>query len=226
MAEELLQKTFLAKRMTEYKGYLINQGYPSKLVDDQFSKASTISRSDLLKPSRKATKKLFPFVTTFKPNLPDVGRIIRKHLHLLESNPKLKELFPPNSIIPFFRSSKNLKDLLAPPRYRTTGEKETVVIKGYFKCQRSRCDLCENFFVESKSFYSFQTGKNCTIQSKLSCDSKNVTYLASCKRFRLKYVGSTTTDFRIRFRNVRQFHHIFCNQDHLTTPRSIGDARP
>ena len=67
--------------MTDYKGYLIDQGYPSKLVDDQvddqFSKASTISRSDLLKPSRKATKKLFPFVTTFNPNLPDVGRIIR-----------------------------------------------------------------------------------------------------------------------------------------------------
>ena len=33
------------------------------------------------------------------------------------------------------------------------------------------------------------------------CDSKNVIYLVSCKKCRLQYVGSTTTDLRIRFRN-------------------------
>ena len=33
----------------EYKGYLLNQGYPSKLVNDQLSKASAISRNDLLR---------------------------------------------------------------------------------------------------------------------------------------------------------------------------------
>ena len=36
---------------------------------------------------------------------------------------------------------------------------------------------------------------------KLSCDSKNIIYLASCKRCRLQYIGSTTTDFRVRFCN-------------------------
>ena len=184
-------------KLNEYKGYLINQGYPSKLVDDKFSKASNISRSDLLKPSRKAT-----FVT-FNPNLPDVGRIIKKHLHILDSNPKLKELFPPNAIIPYFLRSKNLEALLAPSCYKTTREVETVVIKGYLKFKRSRCDLCANFFVESKSFLSFQTltGEKYIIQSELSCDSKNVIYLASCKKCRLQYVGSTTTGFRVRFRN-------------------------
>ena len=68
-------------------------------------------------------------MTTFNPNLPDVDRIIKKHLHIVDSNPKLKELFPPNSIIPSFRRSKNLKELLAPSGYRTTSEVETVVIK-------------------------------------------------------------------------------------------------
>ena len=72
---------------------------------------------------------------------------------------------------------------------------------GCFKCERNRCDLCRNFFVESKSFLSLQTGKKYTIHSRLSCDSKNVIYLVSCKKCRLQYIGSTTTDFRIRFRN-------------------------
>ena len=107
------EQVFLAERTTEYKGYLINQGYPTKLVEDQFSKALTTSRTDLLRTRAKAKKKLFPFVTTYNPNLPDVGRIIRKHLGILESNPKLKEFFPPNSIIASFRRSKNLKELLA-----------------------------------------------------------------------------------------------------------------
>ena len=53
----------------------------------------------------------------------------------------------------------------------------------------------------STSFQSFQTGKSYKIRSKLSYDSKNVIYLASCKKCNLQYIGSTTTDFRVRFRN-------------------------
>ena len=85
--------TIFTKRKAENKGYLLNQGYPSKLVNDQFSKASAISRNDLLRTRGKEAKKLFPFVITIHPNLPDVGDIIRKYLFILQSNPKLKELF-------------------------------------------------------------------------------------------------------------------------------------
>ena len=196
------EETFFTKRTAEYKGYLVNQGYPPKLVNDQFSKASAISRNDLLKTRLKETKKLFPFVTTFNPTLPNVGSIIKKHWSILQSNPKLKELFPRGSIIPSFRRSKNLKELLAPSRFRSTAVGQPIhQTNGSFKCNRSRCDLCQNFFVQSKSFLSLQTGKKYTINSRISCDSKNVIYLASCKKCRLQYVGSTTTDFRIRFRN-------------------------
>ena len=55
------EEIFLAKTTAEYKGYLVNQGYPSKLVNDQFSKASAISRNDLLRTRGKEAKKLFPF---------------------------------------------------------------------------------------------------------------------------------------------------------------------
>ena len=180
----------------------MNQGYPSKLVDDQFRKASTIPRSDLLRTRARSKRKLFPFVTTFNPNLPDVGRIMRKHRVILESNPKLKELFPPNSIIASFCRSKNLKELLAPSRYGPNTEREeSVEVGGCFKCKRTRCDLCRNFLVESNSILSFQTGKSYKIRPKLSCDFKNIIYLASCNRCRLQYIGSTTTYFRVRFRN-------------------------
>ena len=78
---------FLSKRCKEYIGYLVNQGYPANLVDKQFSKALTIPRKELLKQKVRASKKIFPFVTTFNPMLPDLNYIIKKHLHFLESNP-------------------------------------------------------------------------------------------------------------------------------------------
>ena len=200
MKKKCSEEIFLAERTAEYKEYLVNQGYPSKLVSDQFSKASTILRNDLLRTHGKETKKLFTFVITFNPNFPDVGNIISKHFFILQSNPKLKELFPRGSIMPSFCRSKNLKELLAPSRFKTVNEEQTIHHNnGCFKYDRNRCDLCRNFFVESKSFLSFQTGKKYTIQSRPSCDSKNVINLVSCKKCRLQYVGSTTTNFRIRF---------------------------
>ena len=107
---------FLSNRCKEYKSYLVNQGYPVKLVDNQFLKALTIPRKDLLKQKVRASKKIFPFVMTFNPMLPNLNYIIKKHLHFLESNPELKELFPKNSIIPSYRRSKNLKEILAPSK--------------------------------------------------------------------------------------------------------------
>ena len=39
------------------------------------------------------------------------------------------------------------------------------------------------------------------IKPRLSCDSKNVIYLASCNKCRLHDVGSTARQFKVRFRN-------------------------
>ena len=92
--------------------------------------------------------------------------------------------------------------MLAPSRFKIAEEGQiNHDNNGCFKCDRKRCDLCQKFFVESKFFPSFRTGKKYTVHSRLSCDSKNIIYLASCRKCHLQYVGSTTTDFRIRFRN-------------------------
>ncbi|XP_068756472.1 uncharacterized protein [Montipora capricornis] len=39
---------FLNKRLKEYKGYLVDQGYPEELVSREFSRAASIPRNDLL----------------------------------------------------------------------------------------------------------------------------------------------------------------------------------
>ena len=76
-------------------------------------------------------------------------------------------------------------------------EKETG---GCFKCS-SRCDLCKNFLIQDSKFKGFSTGRTYKINQDLSCSSKNVVYLASCYKCNLQYVGSTSTEFKVRFRN-------------------------
>ena len=193
---------FLNKRCAEYKGYLKSQGYNAALVDKQFDKALSIERSELLKKKAKPVKRVFPLVLDYNPILPDIQRVIKKHAHLLRSSPELLEIFPSKSIFPAYRRTKNLKDILAPSKFRgdNGANQAENEMGGCFKCC-TRCDLCKNFLIQDSKFKSFSTGRVYKIKQKLSCSSKNVVYLASCNKCKLQYVGSTTTEFKVRFRN-------------------------
>ena len=74
---------------------------------------------------------------------------------------------------------------------------------GCVKCDKTRRDLCNNFLVSSSTVSSAQTGKTYFIWQRLPCysSSSDVIYLVHCKKCNLQYVGSTTTEFKFRFRN-------------------------
>ena len=57
---------------------------------------------------------------------------------------------------------------------------------GCFKC-KNKCDQCKNYFVD--------------IRQELNCRSNNVIYLVICKTCKVQYIGSTTNEFKVRFRN-------------------------
>ena len=71
---------------------------------------------------------------------------------------------------------------------------------GCSHCDR-RCDLCKKFLLQASKFQSSATGRYYPIRQNLSCSSKNVIYLATCNKCNLQYVGSTSTEFKVRFRN-------------------------
>ena len=196
---------FLDKRNKEYKAYLIQQGYDETLVEESFTKVEAINRSDLLKPKGRNKRTVVPLVLDYNPNLPDIGKIIRNNLTILHANDTMREIFPDKSIIAAYRRPKNLKELLAPSRLRPVktrdpGDLVQQANLGCHKCS-NRCDLCTNYFTESPSFRSFATRKIYHIKQNLNCSSSNVIYLASCNKCKLQYVGSTSTQFKVRFRN-------------------------
>ena len=57
------------------------------------------------------------------------------------------------------------------------------------------------FLIQDSSFKSFATGRIYEINQRLTCSSRYVNYLASFNKCKLQYVGSTTTEFKVRFRN-------------------------
>ena len=159
----------------------------------------SIERSALLKKNVKPDKKVFPLVLDYNPILPDIQRVIQKHALLLRSSPKLLEIVPSKSILPAYRRTKNLKDILAPSKMCGNSgikqaEKETG---GCFKCPSwcDTCELCKNFFflIQDYKFKSFPTGRTYKTNQNLSYSFKNVVYLPSCNKYNLQYVGSTST---------------------------------
>ena len=187
----------LQKKFSEYKGYLIERGYAPDFIQEQFDKANEFSRHELLTScKRKKKSSKFPLVVDYNPILPKLGDIIRKHLPLLHSSTRLKKLFPDSSIFPAYRRSKSLHDLLKKPK-----KEEAFRESGCFKCNRVRCDLCHNYLREGSHFTSAVTGKSYPINAKVSCTSVNVVYLATCVKCNVQYVGSTSNQFKVRFRN-------------------------
>ena len=83
------------------------------------------------------------------------------------------------------------------PRCTNSGEIERG---GYSKCHK-KCDLCQNFSQETNTIRSQVTGRLYNIKQNLTCTSSNVIYLVTCLKCKLQYVGSTSTPFKVRFRN-------------------------
>ena len=72
--------------------------------------------------------------------------------------------------------------------------------KGNVHCKSNRCNFC-NYVIASSSFTGHTTKRSYHINYQLDCNSNNVVYLITCKVCGLRYVGSTSTKFRLRFNN-------------------------
>ncbi len=104
--------------LTNYRNILLTRGYNTNTIDNAFKKAPQYTQKQLLyndKPDRTKTRPTFniPFNTNTTHN----GQILKKHWHLIESDPTLKILWPdvPN------KRNKNIKELLVNSRLKKTG---------------------------------------------------------------------------------------------------------
>lgn len=128
------------------------------------------------------------------PHLPIIGKIFNTYKHLIYKSPSLSKIFSKGSIIPSYWRTKNIKEFLACPRktiYHTGDQSQC----GCFKCN-VKCNLCQNFLLESNCFTSTSTNRTYPIRQFLHCKLKNVIYLVTCRKCSIQYIN----DIKVRFR--------------------------
>ena len=86
-------ETFL-KRAEELSKHLINRGYDIDLITESNQRAKQTNREDLLKYGKKENADRIPFILTYHPDNPKVGKIIGKHWPIVESSDILKLILP------------------------------------------------------------------------------------------------------------------------------------
>ena len=106
--------TYFEYHLQKLTGRLENQGYNKKSIDQQFSKAKTIDRNQLLneKTHDKETQNKTPLVLTYNHFLPHISKIVRKHWNILNIISRaLQGLFQEEPIT-VFKRNRNLKELI------------------------------------------------------------------------------------------------------------------
>ena len=105
------------KRRQELKTQLRKRGYSGKYIESQLQKVDNIPRENLLKYKEKDKKTRVPLVLTFTKHLPDIGKVLRRHMGLLHKSERMQEVFkqPPMAA---YRRDHNLQDILVHGKLR------------------------------------------------------------------------------------------------------------
>ena len=79
---------------------------------EAFKKVESKARKSYYYKSERDDIRVNPLVTDFNPGLPNIGRILNRHKHILKLNPVLCKVVDPNGIFASFRGAKTIHDKL------------------------------------------------------------------------------------------------------------------
>ena len=99
------------ENIAKFKRNLIERGYPEILIQETLSEVKFENRNAALTQKPKENKRILPFVTQYQPSVPNLKQILMKNWHLIEQQPRLKEIFKEPPIISYKRG-RSLKGIL------------------------------------------------------------------------------------------------------------------
>ena len=204
-------------RLVEYKAYLMKSGHSETKIDQAFCKIAGTPRQQILQSKTKVadTRNKTRFITAYEPSFPDIYKVFKKYEHLIKNDTELRNIFPEGSKhfqVVHRRGGMNIKEWIASPKInaglRNSGE------GGWSPCGKS-CIDCIYFNNRGQRFRSTATGRSYKMRQNVTCISKNVIYLVTCRKCHKQGVGETG-DFKHRTSNYRSCinrGHISCNID-------------
>ena len=179
------------------------QGYPLKLINEQYSKALTISREELLFSDKKKKKKVMvaPLVVTFNPGNPPFQSWIRENLPILHEDDRLKKALPSISVVT--RQAKNIEKYVVKSRHwknqKSPPSNTHLPPAGNYKLHSKNCVTCRRMTDGKREYCSEKTGRTYKIQRHYTCESHtHIIYLVKCRLCNVNYVGQSTRTMRQR----------------------------
>ena len=121
-----------------------------------------------------------PFVITHRPELREIGSIIKKHQNILYQDETVKRVFTPFPMVSY-RNARKLSSYLVHAKLYPLKRKS-----GCYKFGSSRCQVCNNI-EETETFSSTGTGETYKINHRLCCNDICLVYLLTCKVWGKQY---------------------------------------
>ena len=202
-------------RCGELKEWLMDRGYPERLVEEQIGRAKLEDRNGLLDRNRFNRKNdRDVLVLSYHPCLSkNVHSIVRNAHPILQVDAEHRRVFSEVPMVSY-RRAKSLCDILV----RARVPKEQVPSEwGCKGCNgRSDCQVCQAITSDTH-FSSNVTGQTYEIRGgPFHCNSKNVVYLMECRKCSIQYVGSSGSNkkdsdnrMRCRYNDYKSKHREF-----------------
>ena len=105
-------KTLFEKKIRTFKKHLAKRGYPKGFIKKKnLAQVNFQNRSQALQQKNKENKRILAFVAQYHPSVPNLKEILMSKWHLIEQQPKLREIFKEPPLISY-KMGRSLKDIL------------------------------------------------------------------------------------------------------------------
>ena len=189
------------------------------VLSEALQKVQSLSRDSLLNHTRTSKPRTYPLIVKYNPSLPDMTRIVKKHLPILDLHPHTLELFS-NKIFISFKIENSIKDILTnsrlksyPPQHYITEDQEDSGL-GCVSCDS--CKLCKLYLKPSIVASSYNTSSTFPIKGTVSCSSHYVIYLVKDIICNIDYIGYSE-DIKHRWANHKSHIKRFVKSCELAT---------
>ncbi|OCT57250.1 hypothetical protein XELAEV_18003760mg [Xenopus laevis] len=196
------------EQLRDMSNRFTKRGYSKKVLSTSLDKVQQRSREALIKGEAREKQKdnRLAFVSNFNKAIKQFGRIIRKHLHILQSClPDVSSFQSPPMLA--YKRAKNLKDRLIRADVGSSKLQNTRLLQkprfGTFLCLT--CTQC-NSVIKGDTFFHPHLGKKYAIRKYYTCESIFVIYLLKCP-CGLLYVGETTQKIKDRISKHKSTIH-------------------
>ena len=193
------RETYLFRRLADFHSHLLSSGYKSKFILSAFEDALKHDRLTLLEPKIKHNSDRTLFVTSYHPQMPNIGRIHSDNSEILKKSDKMAKILP-SPPLTALRRTPNLGNILIKTKPRTDPSPSTET-SGCHSCSRPNCAICRDHLITSDSVTSTTTQQKFPIKQHIHCNSSNIIYIITCSLCNKQYTGQTSTTLRQRINN-------------------------